>query len=64
MVVKSHQFSLERPHTVSIEVNSEVCSSPMLFRQKHRSLGLLVTKIYKNKTMTISLFNYSMLGYI
>ena len=26
--------------------------------------GLLVTKIYKNRTLKISLFNYSMLGYI
>ena len=29
-----------------------------------RSHALLVTKIYKNRTMKISLFNYSMLGYI
>ena len=32
--------------------------------QKQILTGLLVTKIYKNRTMKISLFNYSMLGYI
>ena len=35
-----------------------------LFRQKQILTDLLVTKIYKNRTMKISLFNYSMLGYI
>ena len=35
-----------------------------LFRQKQILAGLLVTKIYKNKIMKISFFNYSMLGYI
>ena len=35
-----------------------------LFRQKQTLTRLLVTKIYKNGTMKISLFNYSMLGYI
>ena len=31
---------------------------------KQNITGRLVTKIYKNRTMKISLFNYSMLGYI
>ena len=35
-----------------------------LFKQKQILLGRLVTKIYKNKTMKISLLSYSMLGYI
>ena len=34
-----------------------------LFIDKNRFLGLLVTKIYKNKTMKNSLFSYAMLGY-
>ena len=33
-------------------------------RQKQILTGPLVTKIYKNRAMKISLFNYSMLGYI
>ena len=33
-------------------------------RQNQILTGLLVTKIYKNRTMKISLFNYSMSGYI
>ena len=44
------------------EINSEFWSRPT--RQKQIFTGLLVTKIYKNKTMKISLFAYSMLGYI
>ena len=32
--------------------------------QKQILTGLLVTKIYKNRTIKISLFNYSVLGYI
>ena len=32
--------------------------------QKQILTGLLVTKIYKNRIMKISLFNYSILGYI
>ena len=35
-----------------------------LSRQKQIIAGLLITKIYKNRTMKISLSNYSMLGYI
>ena len=34
------------------------------FKQKQILTSLLVTKIYKNRTMKISLFNYCMLGYI
>ena len=30
---------------------------------KNRSLGLIVTNIYKNRTVKIYLFNYSMLDY-
>ena len=35
-----------------------------LFLQKQILTGLQVTNIYQNRTMNISLFNYSMLGYI
>ena len=35
-----------------------------LFLDKNRSLSLLVINIYKNRAIKISLFNYSMLGYI
>ena len=59
-VIKFHQCSLERSHAVLI-LNSD--QGLALFRQK-RSLGLLVTKINKNRKMKISLFNYSMLDYI
>ena len=34
------------------------------FLDKNRPLGLLVTNIYKNRTIKISLFNYLVLGYI
>ena len=44
------------------EINPEFWSRPT--RQKQILTGLLVTKTYKNRTMKISLFNYSMLGYI
>ena len=37
---------------------------PRPTRQKQILMGLLVTKIYKNRAMKNSLFNYSMLGYI
>ena len=36
----------------------------LVFLDKNRSLGLLVTNIYKNRTIKIFLFNYPMLGYI
>ena len=35
-----------------------------LSRQKQTLTGLLIKKIYKKRTMKISLFRYSMLGYI
>ena len=35
-----------------------------LFTQKQILTVLLVTKVYKNRTMKISLFNYAILGYI
>ena len=44
------------------EINPEFWSRPT--RQKQILAGLLVTKIYKNRIMKISLFNYYMLGYI
>ena len=37
---------------------------PALFWEKQILKGFLVIKIYNNRTMKISLFNYSMLGYI
>ena len=43
------------------EINPEFWSRPT--REKHILTGLLVTKIYKNRTIRISLFNYSKLGY-
>ena len=63
-VLKSNQCSLERSHALLIEVNSEFWSRSSTFLHKSKSLGLLVTKTYKNRTMKISLLNYSMLGYI
>ena len=60
-VIKSHQCSVERSHAVlKLILNSD--QGPALFRQKQIFTGLLVTKIYKK--WKISLFNYSMLGYI
>ena len=47
---------------ILIEINPEFRSRPT--PQKQILTGLLVTKIYKNRTREISLFNYSMLGYI
>ena len=48
---------------IFIETNPEFWSRPT--RQKQILTGpLLVTKVYKNRTTKISLFNYSMLGYI
>ena len=63
-VIKSHQRSLERSHAVLIEINSEIWSRPSPSIQKQILTGLLITKVYKNRAMKISLFNYSMLGYI
>ena len=62
--IKSHQCSLERSHAVLTEINPEFWSRIALFGQKQILTGLLVTKIYKNRIMKISLFNYYMLGYI
>ena len=44
------------------EIYPEFWSRPI--QQKQILTGLLVTTIYKNRTMKISLLNYSMLGYI
>ena len=63
--LKSHQCPLERSYAVfwlKLILNSD--QDLALSRQKQILTGLLVTKIYKNRTMKIFLFNYSMLGYI
>ena len=44
------------------EINSKFWARPT--KQKQILTGLRVTKIYKNRRLEISLFNYSMLGYI
>ena len=62
--IKSHQCSLKRSHAVLTEINSEFLSRPRPFSTKTILTGLLVTKNYKNRTMKISLFSQSMLGYI
>ena len=63
--IKSNQCSLERSQVVLTEINLEFWSRPTLFLKKKKILvGLLVTKIYKNRTIKISLFNYSMLRYV
>ena len=60
-----HQCSLERSPAALTEVNPDHSDQNLaLFRQKQILTGLLVTKIYKNRTMKISLFNYFILGYI
>ena len=60
-VIKSHQCSLERSHLVlKLILNSD--QGLALFRQKQILTVLLVTKIYK--IVKISLFNFSMLGFI
>ena len=63
--IKSHQCFLERSHAVfwlKLILNSD--QDLALSQQKQILTGLIVTKIYKNRTMKISLFKYSMLGYI
>ena len=63
--IKSRQCSLERSHALfwlKLMLNSD--QDLALSWQKQILTALLVTKIYKNRTMKISLFNYSMLGYI
>ena len=62
--IKSKQRSLERSHAVFTEINPEFWSRPSPFSKNQILIGLLVTKVYKIRTMKISLFNYSMLGYI
>ena len=60
-IIKSHQCSVERSHVVlKLILNSDEGLS--LFRQKQILTSLLVTNIYKK--VKISLFSYSMLGYI
>ena len=62
--IKSHQCSLERSHTVVTDINPEFGSRASPFLTKKILTGVLVTKIYKNRTMKISLFKYSVLHYI
>ena len=60
-IIKSHQCSVERSHVVlKLILNSD--EGLALFRQKQILTNLLVTNIYKK--VNISLFSYSMLGYI
>ena len=60
-IIKSHQCSVERSHVVlKLILNSD--EGLALFRQKQILTSLLVTNIYKK--VKISLFSYSMLGYI
>ena len=60
-IIKSHQCSVERSLVVlKLILNSD--EGLALFRQKQTLASLLVTNIYKK--VKISLFSYSMLGYI
>ena len=60
-IIKSHQCSVERsPVVLKLILNSD--EGLALFRQKQILTNLLVTNIYKK--VKISLFSYSMLGYI
>ena len=59
-IIKSHQCSLERSYAALIILILNSDQGLAIFRQKQILRGLLVT----NRTMKISLFNYSMLGYI
>ena len=63
-IIKSHQCSLERSYAALIILILNSDQGLAIFRQKQILRGLLVTKISRNRTMKISLFNYSMLGYI
>ena len=49
---------------ISIEFNSEFLSRLNPFLDSNRTLVLIDTKICKNRTMKISLFNYLMLSHI
>ena len=51
-VIKLLQCSLERSHAASLELDSEFSLS--LFFSKNQFLGLIHTKICKNRTMNIS----------
>ena len=63
--IKSNWCSLERYHAISwLKIILSSDQDLALSQQKQILTVLLVTKIYKNRTMKISLFNYSMLGYI
>ena len=62
---KSHQCSLKKDlmlYWLKLILNSD--QDLALSWQKQILTALLVTKVYKNRTMKISLFNYSMLRYI
>ena len=55
--IRTHQCSLERSHAVLAELILNSDQDLALSRQKQILTGLQVTKIYKNKTMKISLFD-------
>ena len=67
-VIKSYQCSLEdlMLYLLKLILNSDKALA--LNKQKKILTGLLITKVYKkvykNLTMKIFLFNYSMFGYI
>ena len=63
-VIKSYQCSLEdlMLYFLKLILNSDKALA--LNKQKKILTGLLITKVYKNLTMKIFLFNYSMFGYI
>ena len=54
----------KRSHAVLTEINPEFSSKPSPFSTKTYCYRSIVTKTYKNRTVKISLFSYSVLGYI
>ena len=63
-VFKSHNSlwkNLMLQHQLNLILNY---NQGLALLDENRSLNLLVTNICKNRTMKISLFNYSVLGYI
>ena len=63
-VIKSYQCSLEDPMLYFLKLILNSDKALALNKQKKILTGLLITKVYKNLTMKIFLFNYSMFGYI
>ena len=62
--IKSHQCSLTEIYHAVFWLKLILNSDQDLLEKKQILTGLLVTKIYKYRTMKISLFNSPMLGYI